>query len=142
MKDVFTLDGVLMGIPIAIWTYLFGNFDMLIQFMLIMFVVDFVSGMIASKVTPETKITSKKWFTGLWKKGLMMLVVLVATWLAKFYPDVTIFDHSIRHVTIVYVIGLEIVSFFENVKRGGGHVPQFLRDIAQTMVRDKNDKVG
>jgi len=131
-----------MGLVIGLYNYLFGTFDMLFQFMLIMFVVDFVSGLLASSIEPHTTITSSKWYTGLKKKGLMMLVVLVATWLAKLYPDVLIFNHDIRHVTLIYVIGLEIVSFFENVKRGGGSVPSFLKGLVQKMVKEDTDEVS
>ena len=97
------------GVITSIVTSLFGGMDDLFIMLLIMIVVDFISGML--KAIYKKEIDSNKFFMGGMRKVSILLVVVVSTQI-DVYMGVGI---SLRTVTITYYIISEGLSFIENI---------------------------
>ena len=97
------------GVITSIVTSLFGGMDDLFIMLLIMILVDFISGML--KAIYKKEIDSSKFFMGGMRKVSILLVVVVSTQI-DVYMGVGI---SLRTVTITYYIISEGLSFIENI---------------------------
>lgn len=97
------------GVITSIVTSLFGGLDDLFIMLLIMIVVDFISGML--KAIYKKEIDSSKFFMGGMRKVSILLVVIVSTQIDVYMGG----GISIRTVTITYYIISEGLSFIENI---------------------------
>ena len=100
---------IITGVITSIVTSLFGGLDDLFVMLLIMIVVDFISGMLKALYNKE--IDSSKFFMGGMRKVSILLVVIVSTQIDVYMGG----GISIRTVTITYYIISEGLSFIENI---------------------------
>lgn len=100
---------IITGVITSICTTLFGGLDNLFVMLLIMIVVDFISGML--KAIYKKEIDSNKFFMGGMRKVSILLVVIVSTQIDVYMGG----GISIRTVTITYYIISEGMSFIENI---------------------------
>lgn len=100
---------IVTGVIMSILTSLFGGLDDLFIMLLIMIVVDFISGML--KAIYKKEIDSNKFFMGGMRKVSILLVVIVSTQIDVYMGG----GISIRTVTITYYIISEGLSFIENI---------------------------
>jgi toxin secretion/phage lysis holin len=121
-------------------SYLLGGWDVSISTLLTFMVIDFITGLILSayfKKSLKTEtggLSSKVGFIGLFKKGLILVFVLVATKL-----DLLLQVNYIRDgVCIAFIIN-ELISFIENVGLIGFPVPKIISD-AIDILKSKADK--
>jgi toxin secretion/phage lysis holin len=119
--------GVLVG-----W---FGGWSVLLQVLLTLSVIDYLSGLLASGV--EGKLSSKIGFRGIAKK--LMIFVLVAV---GHMVDVAIGQGSmIQDSIIFFYMGNEILSIIENAGRTGLPVPDQIKSAVQ-ILKGKGEKNG
>ena len=97
------------GVITSIVTSLFGGLDDLFIMLLIMILVDFISGML--KAIYKKEIDSSKFFMGGMRKVSILLVVVVSTQIDVYMGG----GISLRTVTITYYIISEGLSFIENI---------------------------
>ena len=107
----------------TIGTYLFGGWSELISFFLLAIVIDYVTGLAAS-IKEGKGLSSKVGFWGLAKKGLMLLVVILAHWL-----DVLMGTDVIMIGSIYFYLANELISVTENYGRLGLPLPNRIREI-------------
>ena len=106
---------------------LFGEWDMLITFLLIAVTLDYFTGMIASGI--EGKLSSKSGIKGIGRKVLIFSLVTVAHLIDTILTN----QHFIRNATIIFYLCNELVSIIENVGRAGVPVPEFLRKAVEVL---------
>ncbi|WP_257141168.1 holin family protein [Bacillus sp. AFS015802] len=113
----------------AIILNLFGEWDMLITFLLIVVVLDYFTGMIVSGI--EGKLSSQSGMKGIGRKVLIFSLVTVAHLIDTILTN----QHFIRNATIIFYLCNEMISIIENVGRAGVPVPEFMRKAIEVLKR-------
>lgn len=127
--DYITKITILIG---AVTGYLFGGFDTLVQVIIVLSILDYISGIIAAYVNSELK--SKVGFKGIAKKVMLFLLIAAATWVDRALGTHAMF----RDATIFFFIGNELLSLIENAGRSGVPVPDVLKN-AVAVLKSKAD---
>ena len=104
-------------------TYLLGGWTELISFFLFAIVIDYLTGLAAS-IKEGKGLSSKVGFWGIAKKGLMLLVVILAHRL-----DVLMGTDVIMIGSIYFYLANELISVTENYGRLGLPLPNWIREI-------------
>ena len=116
-----------------------GGWDSALRVLVAMMVADYVTGVLVALIwhrsnkTDDGTLSSKAGFKGLCKKGVIILIV----WLAVLLDDAMGADY-VRTAVILFFIGNEGLSLFENVGLMGMPYPAFLKKALQAL-RDKGD---
>ena len=116
-----------------------GGWDSALRVLVAMMVADYVTGVLVALIwhrsnkTYDGTLSSKAGFKGLCKKGVIILIV----WLAVLLDD-AMGANYVRTAVILFFIGNEGLSLFENVGLMGMPYPAFLKRALQAL-RDKGD---
>ena len=131
MNDI--IKGILAAICTAVG-FLFGSADGLIIALVVLIVMDYISGVMAAAV--EKRLSSEVGAKGIAKKVFMLLIVAVAN-----IVDINVIGEGnvLRAVTVVFYIANECISLIENAGRLGVPVPKKLLDVL-AQLRDKDNK--
>lgn len=133
IKGLCAIGGAFAGI--------FGEWNMMLTILAVMMGVDYVSGLIVAATgrSPKTDgggLSSKVGFIGLAKKGIMILVVVVATLLDRAIgSQASVFQTSL----VCYYIANEGLSVLENASLMGVPFPAKVRRALEAM-REKEDE--
>ena len=106
---------------------LFGGWNSDITTLVIFMIVDYITGLIVAAVFKRSRktdtgaLSSKVGFVGLCKKGVMMLIVLIAHRL-----DLMIGTEYIRTATVIGFCCSELVSIIENAGLMGIPLPEVI----------------
>ena len=114
--------------------FLFGEMNGLIITLVVLIVMDYISGMIAAIV--EKKLSSEIGAQGIAKKVFMLLIVAVAN-----IVDINVIggeSHVLKSVTVLFYTANECISLFENAGRLGVPVPKKLLEILEQL-KNKNN---
>ncbi|MBB6735034.1 phage holin family protein [Cohnella zeiphila] len=114
----------------AILVFSFGIWPESLTFLLVVMGVDYISG-VAASLREGKGLSSTAGFWGLGKKGLMLLVVLVAH-----RVDVLLHVDMAMGAAIYFYIGNELLSVIENYGRLGLPLPDKLRNAVK-LLRDR-----
>lgn len=124
-------------------TTLFGGFDVGLTTLVILMIADYVSGFVvagvfkASKKSDTGALNSSAGWRGLCKKGMTLLIILIATRL-----DLAIGSDFIRDATIIAFMINEIVSIIENAGLMGVNVPNVLIKAIDILKKKEDEKNG
>lgn len=139
MKDgICTAIGV-VGSTIASF---FGGFDAALITLLIFMGVDYATGLIVAGVfhksekTENGALESRAGWKGLCRKGVSLLVVLVACRL-----DMIMGSNFIRDATVIAFIANETISIIENAGLMGVPIPSVITKAIEVLKRNQNVKI-
>ena len=120
--------------------YLFGGWTASMTTLLIFMAIDFLSGLIVAgvfKKSTKTKngaLESKASFKGLCRKGMILLIVLVATRL-----DVALGAHYIRDAVCIAFIVSETISITENAGLMGVPIPSAITKAIELLKKKSEE---
>lgn len=120
----------------------FGGWNQAMATLLIFMAVDYITGMIVAGVfhrsgkTESGTLSSNVGFRGLIKKGVCLLIVLVAARL-----DLLLGIEYMRDAVIIAFILNELISIVENAGLMGIPIPAVIKK-AIDVLQDKGDKEG
>ena len=122
---------------------LFGEWSAALTILAVMMAVDYLTGVLVAVTgkSPKTEgggLSSKIGFTGIAKKGFIMLIVLVATQLDKAIGNTSMVFQT---ATVFYYIANEGLSVLENADLMGVPFPAFIRNRLET-IREEKDRGG
>ena len=122
---------------LAIFTYLFGSFDILIQGAFMFIVLDFTTGLV--KAWHNGEVSSNKSRKGLLKKTMFLSMILIGHWLDKIslIPDNSM---SFRTLVLVFIIANEGISILENISEMGVPIPGFLKKVFERLDKREEDE--
>jgi toxin secretion/phage lysis holin len=122
----------------AFFGYFVGGWDVLVQVLLVLVVVDYISGIIAAAVTGQLK--SKVGFVGIAKKVMLFLMVAVAAQIDLVLQEngVNVND-MIRNAVILFYIGNELLSLTENAGKIGLPIPDAVINAVEVL-KGRNKK--
>lgn len=121
----------------------FGGWDAGLATLLIFMAIDYVSGFIVAavfKVSPKTPtgaLESRAGWKGICRKGMTLLVVLVAHRL-----DLVIGTNYIRDAVVIAFIVNETISLVENAGLMGLPVPQVIKNAIEVLKQKGDDSSG
>jgi len=119
--------------------WLFGGWSDDLITLIILMAIDFIMGLIVAGVFKKSKksdsgaIESKAGWKGLCRKGVTLLIVLIA-----YRVDVALHVDFVRTATIIAYIVNELISIIENAGLMGVPIPKKLKDAIE-ILRDKAD---
>lgn len=114
-------------------SYLFGTWNSLLNFFLFACLVDYITGIIAS-IVEGNGLSSRYGFWGITKKGLMILIILLAHQM-----DILLESNFVMNGAIYFYIANELISICENCARMGIPLPNQIKRIAGVF-KDKAKK--
>ena len=136
MKELFcTVVGAIGGVVVA----LFSRWDSVIVALVVFMIIDFITGLIVATVFKISKhgeggLNSKVCWKGLYKKGVTLLICLMAAYFDRLLG--TVFVHNA--VAIGFIVN-ESISIIENAGLMGIPIPKKLRDALEVL---KSKKMG
>lgn len=108
MQKIFNGFSVVGGLAGGVISFLFGGFDMLLKALIVLVILDYITGFIKGVYTKM--LSSEIGFKGLLKKILIFIVVIVAVIIQGLINN----SIPIREVVIVFFICNEGISILEN----------------------------
>jgi toxin secretion/phage lysis holin len=118
----------------------FGGFDMLLQTLLLLMAVDFVSGVICAAVfkcshkTETGKLSSRASLKGFFKKGCCLMLIVVAVHL-----DALLGTNSLTRDAVIIAFCLnELISIMENMGCMGINMPAPLLNALEMLGKKQN----
>lgn len=113
--------------------HLFGEFSETFETLLILMVIDYITGISAACINPNMKLDSGKCGTGALKKVVILLLISAT------YRIDLIGQTIAKDVVMLFFIGREGLSILENAANCGLPIPQKLKDaLAQFTELKKN----
>lgn len=103
-------------------TWIFGGWDLAIQILVSMMVIDYITGVIVAYINKE--VDSKVGFRGILKKSLILIILIVGVLLDRLIGNEWIF----RTATCYFFIANEGISILENIAKCGIPLPTKLMD--------------
>lgn len=131
MKE--TIQTTLTAIGTGIVTTLLGGWDNALEILLIIIILDYVTG-VASAFKTKT-VSSGVGFMGIMKKASMFFVVILAAQIDRITGNTA---SMFRTCTAFFFIANDAISVLENVGELGLKLPKFLM-TALLRLRDTND---
>ena len=138
MKDMIcTVIGIIGGF----FAYLFGGWDAALITLIIAMVIDFASGLVVagvfhkSKKTDSGALESKAGWKGLCRKGMTLLIVLIA-----YRLDLAIGVDYIKNTVIIGFIANEVISIVENAGLMGLQYPDVINKAIDILTKKSGGK--
>ena len=133
IRTVAVITGAIAG--------LYGGWSAMLTILVVMMDIDYLTGVLVaitgkSGKTENGGLSSKVGFVGIAKKGVIMLIVLLATLLDKAIGNTSMVFQS---ATVFYYIANEGLSVLENADLLGIKTPKFIHQRLE-VIRDQNDK--
>lgn len=123
LKNIDIMSGI-VGIITACFTSIFGGWSAGMTTLLIFMAVDYLSGLIVAGVFKQSKksengaLDSRAGFKGLCRKGMILIVVLIA-----YRMDLLLSTTYIRDMVVIGFCTNELVSIVENAGLMGIPLP-------------------
>lgn len=133
----------IIGVAGSFIASLFGGFDAALVTLLIFMGIDYVTGLIVagifhtSKKTENGMLESRAGWKGLCRKGVTLLVVLVACRL-----DLVMGSSFIRDAVVIAFIANETISIIENAGLMGVPIPAVIVKAIEVLKQKSDNEVG
>lgn len=131
---VFNVLSLVFGAVGGFIASLLGGFDKILVGLIILIVLDYITGLIKGIVTKQ--LSSAVGFKGLLKKVLILIVVAVAVVIEGIIGDAI----PLREVVIMFFICNEAISLLENASEFIPIPPKLKAVLIQ--IREKNDETS
>ena len=142
MKETFC---TIVGIIGAMIAKVYGGWDQALTTLVIFMIIDYITGMLVAGVfhrsekTENGALESRAGFMGLCRKGVIMLVVLMACRL-----DIVVGSTFIKDATVIGFIVNEGISIIENAALMGVPIPKPIMQGIDILRKrdDQNENTG
>lgn len=129
-----TYTGGVVAVIGIILQHLFGPWSDSFETLLILMVIDYITGISAAYINPNMKLDSSKCGAGALKKVVILLII------ATTYRIDLIGQTMAKDVVLLFFIGREALSVLENAANCGLPIPQKLKDTLAQFTEAKNKK--
>ena len=135
--SILTFIGALGGLLASF----FGGWDSSLTTLIVFMAIDYVTGLVVAGVfhkSPKTKtgaLESKAGWKGICRKGVTMLIVLIACRL-----DLIMGTSLVRDAVIIAYIVNELISIIENAGLMGIPVPAVINRAIEVLRKKENEK--
>lgn len=108
-------------------TFIFGGWDALITALLVLIVIDYITGVLAAGI--QGKLSSSVGCKGIAKKVFILLLVALAVQIDNVYPT----GGAVRDLVIYFFLANEGLSILENAGNAGLPVPSKLTKAIEAL---------
>lgn len=129
---------MLVGLLGSAGVYLFGGWNTAMQTLILMMIIDYITGLITAGVFKKSKksksgsLSSKAGLKGLCKKVGVLLLIVVA-----YRMDIILnLETLLYNAVVIGFIANEAISILENCTSMGIPIPKKLEDALETMKGD------
>lgn len=122
-----------IGLAGAVLNYMFGGWSELLDLFLLVIAIDYVTG-VAASIKEGAGLNSQTGFWGIWKKALMMLIVM----LGHRFDEVLNADMFMAGF-VYFFIANELISITENFGRLGVPLPERIRQLIEVLKERERD---
>lgn len=129
-----------IGIAGSVLSALFGSFDAALATLMVFMGVDYVTGIIVAGVFHKSKkseggaLESRAGWKGIFRKGMTLLIVLVAARL-----DILVGTCFIKDGVVIAYIANETLSIIENAGLMGIPIPDAINNAVEALKNRKDD---
>lgn len=137
MKTLFT---TIIGVTGGFIASLFGGWDAALTTLVIFMAVDYITGLIVAGVfhksskTESGALESRAGWKGLCRKGMTLLIVLIASRL-----DMVIGTNFVRDAVVIGYIANETISIVENAGLMGLPIPAVITKAVEILKKKEED---
>lgn len=137
--DLLSTKNIMVGVFSVAGGVLFGQWDLPLRTLVLFMLIDYATGLMvafAFKNSPKTedgRVSSSAGYKGIMKKGMGLLIVLVA-----YRLDLLAGSDIVRNTVITFFIANEAISINENAILMGVDIPSYFTKFIHTL-RDKED---
>lgn len=117
----------------TICNHLFGSWSNLWEAILLLMVLDYITGLLSAWINPSKKLDSRKGWRGLAKKAVIVIIIMVAHMADIVFNQGTI----TRDIAIMFYIANEGLSILENATNCGIPVPAKLKNNLAQYTKEK-----
>jgi toxin secretion/phage lysis holin len=135
MEKIFNWTSILTGCIGGMVMSLLGGWDMLLQAIVIVVALDYITGII--KAIVQKQLSSEIGFRGLLKKVLIFIVIAAANVIEWFVAE----DIAIREIVMMFFLSNEILSLLENAAIFIP-IPKELKNVLLQLRGEKEDESG
>lgn len=111
----------------TILLFLFGEFDIALQCLLVFIALDYISGLI--KAYSSKQLSSKIGFRGILKKVGILIIVAVGVLVDRITGD----SGAVRTLVIYYFAANEGLSIIENLSQAGLPIPKSIKNALKIL---------
>lgn len=115
--------------------FLFGEFDIALQCLLVFIVLDYISGLIKAIINRE--LSSKIGLQGILKKVGFLIIVAVGVLVDR----ITGGSGTVRSLVIYYFVANEGLSIIENLGQAGLPIPKSIKNTLKMLKNQGDGKV-
>lgn len=115
--------------------FLFGEFDIALQCLLVFIALDYISGII--KAYTNKDLSSKIGFRGILKKVGILIIVAVGVLVDRITGD----SGAVRSLVIYYFVANEGLSIIENLSQTGLPIPKSIKNALKILKNQGDGKV-
>lgn len=134
MKWDKILSSIIAGLG-ACANYFFGGLDMALKTLLLLMVLDYITGLICAG--KDKVLSSSTGFKGLCKKILILIIVGVSVSV----DNATGTNGIVRSMVIFFYASMEGISILENATRAGVPVPEQLKEMLVQLKKGNKKEV-
>ena len=132
MNNIF--NSVVAGIA-TFFTYLFGGWDAAIGILIILMVLDYITGVLNGYLTKT--LNSEVGFKGLLKKFLILVVMIIAVMLDRLMNTG---NWIFRTLVCYFYIANEGISLLENISLMGVPIPDKIKDALEQLNKEGTEE--
>ena len=133
--EIQTYTGILGGLFGPIFGYWLGWSNEL-EFLLFAMLFDYITGILAAIINPETGLSSRRGLIGIAKKVMILCIVGIA-----YRLGVLLNTPQIEIIVIYAYIANEVVSLLENARNSGVDIPAGLDKLLIKILEEKKRKL-
>ena len=135
MRKMEKLFNSLVAVVATFFTYLFGNWDLALQVLIIFMVLDYLTGVVYAYT--QKQLNSEVGFKGLIKKCMILVVLAVGVELDRMLGG----DGTwvFRTLVAYFYIANEGISLLENVSNLGVPIPDKIRNALEQLNKDNEE---
>lgn len=129
--------GSITGAVGVIASYLFGEWNAAIEALVVVMLIDYISGVLAAYINPNLALNSQRGFRGILKKIMILLLVSLGH-----FMDYATHQQVICVAVTWFFLGNEGLSIVENAAKAGVPIPAKLRAALEQLTEEKEHKEG
>lgn len=135
MKKMNNIFNSVVAVIATFFTYLFGGWDAAIGVLIVLMVLDYITGVLNGYLTKT--LNSEVGFKGLLKKFLILVVMIIAVMLDRLMNTG---DWIFRTLVCYFYIANEGISLLENISLMGVPIPDKIKDALEQLNKEGTEE--
>ena len=124
--------GAAVGMAGGLFTFMFGAWNSALETLLMLIVLDYISGMLAAYINPNLALDSRRGYKGIARKVFILVIVAVAHGIGMFLNA-----NEVYAMVVYFYIANEGLSITENAAKAGVPIPTKIVESLEQLTQQK-----